>query len=451
MTPCETTRGWLLASPDELAPEVSQHVARCEACRETLARLNQIDQFARGIAPADASAGLEKLLTRLDEEPAAPALQAWAGWLPAERAARFVLAASLLAAVGLGWLLGRWPSTSAGPSQAVDYANLVTRAVEHDLQLSAAQTPDDRARVMLALSEDLRREMFRAAEQGQPDLEMLAALYQQTLAGGLDNNVRSAPADRRAALEAELAAALEHASREAQQLAPRLSSHTGAQVSLVGESARTAVDRWRRSHESPASETPVANGALARPETMLAMLVTRGSAIRSDADAVELSEHSAELAEQLMSSIVSASDQGQTEWAQQLSQQLPAVADRAAANLKVADAAVLSAEKRADLDRIAEQFDASTRAMEQKLERLPAPARAGIQRAIEASRFGRERAAQARQGHPAARAGGAKGPPGKAGGPPGLRKGKGADSDDQDEARREAKEQQRERIKERDE
>lgn len=316
--------------------------------------------------------------------------------------------------------------------------------MSHDLQAAAAKTPEERARAILALTEDLRRELFRAAQQGQPaELDVLAALYRQSLACGLAESVRQTPAERRAALEAEMSAALDQARREAQGLARRLPAQAAAPVTLAGEAAGSAAMRWR---EQPVPLLPPID--VSRPETMLAVLVSRSAALGPDADAVARTAHCTDLADQLAASIVSASERGETEWADRLSQQLPAVTERAAFQLHEASQAELSDARRAELTRVAERFAASAESLEQKLLQLPAPARAGLQRALEASRRGRETAEQAMRGGPPAHAKAAS-KSDKAGFvPPGLQKGLGRKGGEDDEDRREAEREARERARE---
>jgi len=143
---CRDARERLLESDDPsdggtLAPELADHVATCDACRQLAGELTRLEQAWRAIpVPDDSERARAAFLERLSS-PAALVVPRARTRRPTHAPARWLVAASVLIALGIGGsLLVSMPRAHAS-------SDVVERLVHWNLDLSQAPSPAERSRI----------------------------------------------------------------------------------------------------------------------------------------------------------------------------------------------------------------------------------------------------------------------------------------------------------------
>jgi hypothetical protein len=156
---CEPTRDWLLhADRSETPPaDVAGHLTACADCRALAARLDRLEACYRALPlPASADAAKAAFLERTTVQPAdtpSPVRRRWA-------APRWVLAATVLVAVGLG----AWALLTPGEARAS--GGLVEQLIDWNLEIAeAGADPAEAASRAAAFQADLQKQSLPAEER----------------------------------------------------------------------------------------------------------------------------------------------------------------------------------------------------------------------------------------------------------------------------------------------
>jgi hypothetical protein len=198
---CRDAQDLLLQDEDPSAGELADHVARCGACRRLHADLARLDAAWRALPlPEGVDRARDAFLERLAsaDRPATPERRR-------RSAPRWLVAASLLAAVGVGAsLLVGLPRASASP-------DVVDRLVDWNLELARAASPEERTRIYADRAPELARAV-KASSLSAEDEALAASLLADApqLAHQADP---LADADRLSAVADKLLKRLNRASR----------------------------------------------------------------------------------------------------------------------------------------------------------------------------------------------------------------------------------------------
>lgn len=387
---CDDTRHWLLTGRSDAPPPaaVRRHLQSCARCRRQRAKIENLDAKARTLATPtasnDARQRLAARLARTTQQSPKVAPRVGAPW---RRIATYTAAAVVLLTVGS--LIGRM-TTSTSPSERIaeapplpttdaDHLAVLPRLVEQDVRLAAATTPAEQLTHLARLADVLRGEALRLAKVGpHEELPVVADLYGRVLREGVMGRVRAIPKERRPVQVAQLAADLRSDRDELFAAAKGAGPIVSDCLNSLGEAARetgqTLLD--------PPAAAPTA--APPPAPSLLAAIVLAGLRLGEAPDALTRADICSELAEQLAQALPLLPAGQKTEPLAPLGAQLGALLAKGVdANLQtVTKPAGPAAPKVAE---VRNRLDRTCAVLRRNLERAPAPARAGLRHALEAS------------------------------------------------------------------
>ncbi len=418
---CALAETWLLAARtlDDLPADVRGHAAGCDHCRGLQRLVSVIDrQAARAVRPGDPAAR-----RRLDATLAAapgPNPQ-----LSRRRASRSRVPALLFVAVGVvGWLVG-WATGRVTPARPVaptvpvvappaqpDPAPIPPNSFDLQLAHFAADVtgqaaPAAFAASLAAVAADIRAEAVRTAEAGRlRDAPRLVAMHDRVVRHGLAGVVARLPADARRAAAASVSADLARAGDDLTRRADAVAPAVGELLRPLANSCMQGADQIRAA-KGPAATVPGEVGGGPEDELIrhsVRFVLAESSLAKADASA----DVSAAVA-QLITSVAFA---GRPDEASQLGASLDTIILKGVAgNLDRTLAGQPTPEAREEAAGIRQRSAGATQALERNLAKAPPVARAGLERALNASAKGRERVGNPADGVKPAQ----KGPPWKKG------------------------------------
>jgi hypothetical protein len=424
---CHETRTWLLTSRADagLPAPLRRHLKQCPACRRRRRRLRQLDRrvVQAPIAPPQRSSRVQ-LQQKLDElrrgsAPARPSR-------PLPPCTSRLVAAVVLLAAGLavlsrvGWQEVRPPLSRPPVAQMVPAADsLPDRLIERDLRLANAASPAERFQLLADLSDDLRSEAFRLAREGRTEeLRLTAELYGQVVRFGLLAQAAKLPPAERLPLVASVQKRLRATEQEADQLAQGMLPYLAEPVRAL----RTAAQEAQQVLEAPPAVEPNRPPPPRPAPTLVAVLVHHGLKLAAEDDLLRRAEYCTDVADQLVDSILTATAAGDVDQAGQLGERLGQVIERGVApNLGRAFPADLHDPRVQQWDEVVARVGRALDVLQRNLDQAPAPARAGLERALNAPQFARWKHLENEwkrvpPGHSRARL-----PKGKGKGPPGVK------------------------------
>jgi len=436
---CREIQPWLMTARAvaDLPEDIRDHVDKCGNCRRLLKLLKHVDKTIATLTIPPGRSGavalLEERLGRVERD-RSPIVNDRDG-IQRRQVRRILLigaAASLL--VGLGWVLGRsthaLPQNVASPSAqmanrevkgtaSASDKTLVARLLEHDVRLSQTVEPAEQVEILVRMADDLSDEALRGVRHGAlNDVPLLVSLYGEVIRQGLLPKAASLPVDRKAAVLPDVIKRLQATEAHARVLerdALPIVVDRVRSIEATASEAQHALQTGRQFDQKalaqlPPNETP-----------LLAMLVRQGLRLTATDDAFQRADLCADLAQPLAQNLVLVSVTGDDQSVAEIGQGLDELMSRGVAdNLERVEGAAVSDRQRDEVKQVRERAAQVTSALESNFSRAPATAKPGLQRAMEASQNGRDRAAQGGKG---------KGKSGQTG-PPRLRK----DGNDPDSA-----------------
>jgi hypothetical protein len=409
---CKEAYVCLLTSERPAAPplELGRHLLRCPQCRSRQARLlrlegevHELNGELRGPTPV----ARQELLAQLgpqsvqpipigaqDERPGRRDPYAWVGWVAVAGVAAVVM---LSLGLGLGWslslLVGRPGTPLAGRPAAAPQESLVARILESDLKLAEVSTSKDQLAALADIAGELRREALRLSQEGSvEDVILLSGLYERVVCQGLVGRARLLPAEQQDGLLASLVGELEQTADASERAA--LSAQPGANEGLrhLARAARTASRTLMGAGEGSELRAPAWQPA--RSGTMrdlVGTLVLHALLLAEEQDPLRRADHCNEVAEHLVQGILLASAGGDTDRAAKLGGFLGNMMDRGViSNLERYQPAGPEDARMAEAARIGERSARAVEVLEKNLEKAPAAAQVGLQKALEATQRGQD-------------------------------------------------------------
>jgi hypothetical protein len=266
---CEAYQRNLLLAANPAGPpaDVALHLADCPNCREWQRRLAHIEHQV-ALLPVPVSDGKARLLQRilsgpfpLPSSPASPLKPAWrriAFFLGGAVAAAVLIAAGILVgglasrslqgpgnepqAQAPGKLLqpSQAGAAEALPGQAAPIAGtLVDRLMECDLRLAQAESTRQRVETLAELADALRDEAQALGKTAAPEaLEALALFYSKVVREGVIQRARALPPEQRREVLVPIAARLDRATRDVEEIARKAAPASAERLRLVASIAR---------------------------------------------------------------------------------------------------------------------------------------------------------------------------------------------------------------------
>jgi hypothetical protein len=310
---CAVVRTWLIEvdTPDGLPVEVERHLARCAPCRERWRRLVALAELTAPALPPTLPETVRASLFRALAQsphttdgaitsspvpaPIAPRLPPWRKpWSAGLARLRplWRVAAVVLLAFGIGWLIGalRSPSgESNDPTASLPRAEemLVSRFLERDRRLAGPAGPSDQVVVFNDMAVDLCSEAVHLARQGVvEDLALLADLHRRVVRRGILGRFRDVPQDRRAPLLDETVAHLRKTENEVNEVVGSAPVQVAALIRPMSETARDARNQLNQmplpAPEANAADVPPS--ATGPWRAILATLVAQGLRVAEEPD-----------------------------------------------------------------------------------------------------------------------------------------------------------------------
>ncbi len=444
---CNDVEPWLLAtrSDTDLPVDFLQHLSRCEACSRLRERLGAIDGGVRALGEMNDRPALERLEATLNgvEQHRDPQSRSTHRWTY-----RVVGGIACVAFVALGWGLGYQTAKSnppkaesvpvpneanhtAGPDMQKPIAppdssapaSLIVRLASPAGKLAQETTAVGRASGLRTVADEVRTEALREAAAGRTaELSHLAEAHDRLIRYGLVAQTHGMPEPDRARIVLPLLADLARAEKEVALAVDRCPPAVGELISPLGKSLRDAGDAIR-TNRPPSPLEPFTTGS---PVYSLTALAVRASDANSPLRQADIS---ADMTATLARGTVLLSLDGRGEDAAKLGPVLDNLLHHGVAdNLDRVMATDREGKHSVEVSEIRTRASNAAGVLDRNLSKAPPAARPGLEKAIEASKHGRERAAEGGKGKsgkgpPWTRPDWTgKEPPGKSGLPPGFQK-----------------------------
>jgi len=415
---CASAESWLLAARTaaDLPEGVRGHVAGCDHCRGLQRLVSAIDRQAAGaVRPGDPAARrrLDTILAALpDPRP---------GVRRASRARSHVLALLFVAVGVVGWLVG-WATGRVAPTRPVEPTIPVVappdpapnppnsfdlRLAHFAAEVTGQDAPAAFAASLTAVAQDIRAEAVRTAEAGRiRDTPRLVAMHDRVVRHGLAGVLARLPSDTRRTVSASVSAALALAGEDLARRADAVAPAVGELLRPLAESCAKGADQIRGA-KGPAA--PPASEVGGGPDDELIRHSVRFVLAES---ALAKADASADVSAAVAQLITSVAFDGRPDEASQLGVSLDAIILKGVAgNLDRTLAGQPTAAAREEAAGIRQRSSRATQALERNLAKAPPAARAGLERALNASAKGRESVGHSPDGGKPAQ----KGPPWKKG------------------------------------
>jgi hypothetical protein len=269
------------------------------------------------------------------------------------------------------------------PLRAGD-GEIVLRVARLDVRLAGPSPEEERLDVLTRLAGGLKDEAVRLARDGpSEDVQLLGALSAHLLRRGVVGGAARLPAEKKPGLVPPLVRRLRDTEAEIDGCCRDALPVVADMLRPIGAAARESAERIEAGR-GPAGDG--ADPAAAGPAPpLISVLVTHGLRLAEEADPVRRADLSADLASLLAPAIVLLSAGGDDEGAEELGDCMGdllgwGVGD----NLKQAEADGLPAPRQAEAEKVRERSAEVMAGLERNLAQVPAPARDGIQRAVQA-------------------------------------------------------------------
>lgn len=257
---CEATRKQLLSleRPDRPPAAVRPHLAECAACREWVSNLADLESRVAELPVPSSEAAKARVLKQLREPP--PVLDTFRVEIPTlpftppkERGLRklaFALslaAAVVMIAVGLSFLQRQ--------SAAPQVAGATQTPAEHQkwlkelraLKLAKADTPRQKVEVLAEFADDLLRKIRQAGTlPPAEELQLLAAVYNETLRDELLTHARAVSPNEQRVLLPRLATEMGRTESEFARLASEAPEAEAAQLRQIAAAAHECDQALRQ-------------------------------------------------------------------------------------------------------------------------------------------------------------------------------------------------------------
>jgi hypothetical protein len=281
-------------------------------------------------------------------------------------------------------------------------AAVVGRVLESDLRLAEVSTVRDQFQALSHMAGDLQAEALRLAREGSADdLLLVGWLYERVVCTGLAGRARVLSPQHQQETLPPVVKQLQETAETADRIAEEAPADLRNSLRAMGSAAREA-SQLLMTDRSPARPPPsgwVSPGAVRQgtPRALLGALVMQGLRLAETDDPLRRADCCSDIADNLVQTILVASATGDTEQASWLGKHLGEVMDRGVER-NLARAQVIDAEgaRKAEVERVSQRSAQATAALERNLERAPAAARAGLQRALEASGHGERNGQESR-------------------------------------------------------
>lgn len=414
---CDQANSWLLMSdsPGELPEPVARHLEICDSCRNTQRQLMQLEGEIKSDRVSIVSQAAGRLfLSRLDQLPERRLIRKQ----DIRRTIAFVsaTAAALALIVSGGWFLSRlqqdgfnnrdsiveYPKRSETsripnndsipqPQQLERSAfsgvglALLAPLIDNHVRLAAAELPADRFQLIADLSDALWREIVREVEAGPTsDLLLVSQLYAYVVADALPRSSH-ALGHFDDPIRRKVATALNGRRADAERLADNATPVVGEVLRRVSDQSDAAAEQIAQG-EVPQEASP----KLAAVNNLLTIVLASNLKLAAEVDPLRRASQSSEVADQLSQTIVFAALSGDAATAEQLGGMLGDVVERGVmVSLARFEPDGEDATRRAEYEQIKQHNQRAIEVLQRNLERAPAAARKGLQRAIEAKRNGR--------------------------------------------------------------
>lgn len=421
---CQTTKNWLLAAhrTERLPSRVLRHVEGCPACRNLRIRLVQVDKLTDQLLTLpdnpQAHAAIQARLVDAPREssPSAPTMPARSRLLRRRKTDVYPIAAATAAIllIAVGWLFGRYsnPQTQlrlitvetrrdrevVSKSKQPDDKSIpiIVRIAGLAPRIVGESTPSVRLDILTLVADELRQESLRLASRGQVDeLPRLATLHDRVLRTGIVYQVHRFPEGKdRDEVISRIVKKMERVEEEVAERERRLPPSVAERLKPFASSARLAA---RSIAEGKLTELP-RNPEPANPPPLEGLITMVVKLSQEDAP-LPRAEASAELSQILAQATVLLSAAGKTEYSVHMGEYLDKVmANGVADNLDTVEADDKKGAMKEKIAKVRERASEVSSVIERNLDKSEPEAKQGLQRALEASRHGQERASKGGKG-----------------------------------------------------
>ncbi len=411
---CDQANSWLLMSnsPAELPEPVARHLEICDSCRNTQRQLMQIEgeNSSESVLIASQAAG-RRFLSRLDQLPERRLIRKQ----DIRRTIAFICAtaAALALIVSGGWFLSRlqqvgfnnrdsiaeYPKRNKNPrmtnNDSISQPQQLERSafsgvglallaplIDNHVRLAAAENPADRFQLLAELSDALWRQIVREVEAGPTaDLLLVSQLYAYVVADALPRGSH-ALGHVDDPIRREAATALNGRRADAERLAGKATPVVAEVLRRVSDQSDAAAEQIAQG-ELPQEATP----KLAAVNNLLTIVLASNLKLAEEVDPLRRASQSSDIADQLSQTIVFTALGGDEATAEQLGGMLEDVVERGVmVSLARFEPDGEDAPRRAEYEQIKQHNQRAIEVLQRNLERAPAAARKGLQRALEAKR-----------------------------------------------------------------
>jgi hypothetical protein len=397
--------------------DVVTHLQECQACQALRTRLQRIDQgMSRLTGPASDGTPQARLLDRIAETP-----QIRPGARGQESGARGrgpwlrygVYLAGMAALVAIGFWLGREPAVEPVPTAPVEIVrtvevvrekvvpvdvvrekivtinstadrNLFAALLKHNAQLVQTSQSAERLETLLDMAEDCRQHALTLIEQGPRDsLPLTIELYGQLLRDGVVVQLAQAKAPARPALQRLARARLDKMALPATAPGlPKVVEDQRAALQSATQQARDLVDRPEDAPARKAARTEVTSPSAA--------LVNFAVAYGAEADPIARADVCADCVQRLMPSMMLCLAEDASPQRLEMGQEFGTLIQHGIyAPLAVAAAKEPPQPVKDQVSRIYQSAAQTVAGMEENLQQANENARPGLQRALDATKKGK--------------------------------------------------------------
>ena len=398
---CPDAVPWLLAVPSDgdLPDAISAHLSGCAVCRALRTRLGLIDEGVRSACPprpevlARLEAMLDAVPRRRPAEIARPSLRRWAA-----------LATAALVVCTVGWFAGRSAPRRASPADEAlrpgtpippaRIEPLFVRIAGPGVKLVHLSDAAERIAALSAMADAIRAEVLRFAAVGPTeDIPRLARIHELLLRRGVVRRALALPIADRKAIAEPLVRSLRTDEEKLVESAARMPDAVAALVRPLADTLGAAVSDLETGRESPpATDDPSPTPLEAFVGLAVRLAETDGPLRRADL--------SLAMAHTLAAATVLVTVDADDDAIGKMGGYMDVVLDRGVdENLMRAEAEDPEGKLREPIAGIREKASQPVGILERNLAKIPPQAQKGLERAIEASKAGTDRAGKARKGN----------------------------------------------------
>jgi len=408
---CGAVEHWLLTerSDTPLPMAVRTHLAECTACLLRRQALLDLERLTKRLplppSPPQIKARLWERLDRSDPViTPAPAAAPHRRRRARPRHTRLVAIATVACLlIGVGLMIGRLskrPQTpEPEPSKAPEVVRvvpipkkavkpLVVRLADQNSQLAAASNATQRLDVFTRMAEEIETDALAKARSGPVDeISRLVQLHQMVVYSGIAARTSELPDSDKAVILNQLTRSLTSSAARIERENTTLLPAVADMLKPMAATCRTLASDLVNGKTTLPAVSPIFDDAA------LAQLVKNSLRLANEKDPLKRAEVSAETAGLLSQTIILFSASGDTESVDGLGTHLSTLMESGVGdNLDRAASDDWTGDRKGEMDLVRQRVDLARQVLEKNLAQAPPESAMGLQRVLEVSKPGWDRA-----------------------------------------------------------